>query len=91
MISNKTLVEDIVIRTNLSRDDAKKIVEAFIEAITYYISKGETVHILNLGTFEAHKHAPKITHNVASRKLNLLQEQRIPFFRASKGFKNKLK
>ncbi|MDU8932700.1 HU family DNA-binding protein [Lactococcus cremoris] len=39
--------------------NAAKAINAFVEAITYYISEGATVHISNFGTFEVRKRQPE--------------------------------
>lgn len=67
--------------------NAAKAINAFVEAITYYISEGTPVHISNFGTFEVRKRAARVSHDVHSREKILVGEQNIPVFRAGKALK----
>ena len=86
MASKQELIDYVADRTKLSKVNAAKAINAFVEAITYYISEGATVHISNFGTFEVRKHAARISH-VHSREKILVGEQNIPVFRAGKALK----
>ncbi|WP_396425590.1 HU family DNA-binding protein [Lactococcus cremoris] len=87
MASKQELIDYVADRTELSKVNAAKAINAFVEAITYYISEGATVHISNFGTFEVRKHAARISHDVHSREKILVGEQNIPVFRAGKALK----
>ena len=50
MASKQELIDYVADRTELSKVNAAKAINAFVEAITYYISEGATVHISNLCT-----------------------------------------
>ncbi|MRM75811.1 HU family DNA-binding protein, partial [Lactococcus lactis subsp. cremoris] len=55
MASKQELIDYVADRTELSKVNAAKAINAFVEAITYYISEGTPVHISNFGTFEVRK------------------------------------
>lgn len=83
MISKQKLVDYLTEQTSLSKADATVGIDALTEAITYYLSKGENVQILNFGTFEVRKRKARISHNVHSRETFLLKEQNVLAFRVS--------
>lgn len=91
MISKQMIINEVASQTNLSKEDAKKSVDAIVEGLNYFISKGESVHILNFGTFELRKQKSKVSFNIHSKEKYLLEERAIPFFKASKTLKNKIK
>ena len=86
MASKQELIDYVADRTELSKVNAAKAINAFVEAITYYISEGTPVHISNFGTFEVRK-AARVSHDVHSREKILVGEQNIPVFRAGKALK----
>ena len=47
MASKQELIDYVADRTELSKVNAAKAINAFVEAITYYISEGTPVHISN--------------------------------------------
>lgn len=49
MASKQELIDYVADRTELSKVNAAKAINAFVEAITYYISEGTPVHISILG------------------------------------------
>lgn len=49
MASKQELIDYVADRTELSKVNAAKAINAFVEAITYYISEGTPVHISNFG------------------------------------------
>lgn len=87
MASKQELIDYVADRTELSKVNAAKAINAFVEAITYYISEGTPVHISNFGTFEVRKRAARVSHDVHSREKILVGEQNIPVFRAGKALK----
>lgn len=89
MISKQKLIDYITEQTSLSKTDATEGINALTEAIAYYLSKGESIHILNFGTFKVRNHKSRVSHNVQSRKKFLLKEQNIPIFKVSKILKDK--
>jgi DNA-binding protein HU-beta len=87
MASKRELIDYVADRTELSKVNAAKAINAFVEAITYYISEGTPVHISNFGTFEVRKRAARISHDIHSREKILVDEQNVPVFRAGKALK----
>lgn len=59
MASKQELIDYVADRTELSKVNAAKAINAFVEAITYYISEGTPVHISNFGTFEVRNVQPE--------------------------------
>lgn len=51
MAAKQELINYIADRTELSKVTTAKAIDAFFEAITYYISEGTPVHLSNFGTF----------------------------------------
>ena len=87
MASKQELIDYVADRTELSKVNATKAINAFVEAVTYYISEGTSVHISNFGTFEVRKRAARVSHDIHSREKILVSEQKVPVFRAGKALK----
>ena len=68
MASKQELIDYVADRTELSKVNAAKAINAFVEAITYYISEGTPVHISNFGTFEVRKRAARMIKNESSKR-----------------------
>ncbi|MGY3735337.1 HU family DNA-binding protein [Lactococcus taiwanensis] len=87
MAAKQELINYIADRTELSKVTTAKAIDAFFEAITYYISEGTPVHLSNFGTFSVKRRAARVSHDIHSRERVLHEEQNVPVFRAGKALK----
>jgi DNA-binding protein HU-beta len=61
---NKTeLVDAVATQAELSKQDAKKAVEALFETISNTLAKEEKIQLIGFGTFEVRERAARTGHN----------------------------
>ena len=81
---NKTeLVNAIAEKSGLAKTDAKKALEATLEAITEAVKNDEKVALIGFGTFETAVRAARQGINPATKKTINIPEKKVVKFKAS--------
>ena len=81
---NKTeLVNAIAEKAGLTKDDAKKALDATIAAITESVKKGDKVALVGFGTFAVATRAARNGINPATKKAIKIPEKQVLKFKAS--------
>ena len=81
---NKTeLVNAIAEKSGLAKTDAKKALEATLEAITEAVKNDEKVALIGFGTFEKAVRAARQGINPATKETINIPEKKIVKFKAS--------
>ena len=81
---NKTeLVNSIAEKSGLAKTDAKKALEATLEAITEAVKNDEKVALIGFGTFETAVRAARQGINPATKETINIPEKKIVKFKAS--------
>ena len=81
---NKTeLVNAIAEKSGLAKTDAKKALEATLEAITEAIKNDEKVALIGFGTFETAVRAARQGINPATKETINIPEKKVVKFKAS--------
>ena len=81
---NKTeLVNAIAEKSGLAKTDAKKALEATLEAITEAVKNDEKVALIGVGTFETAVRAARQGINPATKETINIPEKKIVKFKAS--------
>ena len=81
---NKTeLVNAIAEKSGLAKTDAKKALEATLEAITEAVKNDEKVALIGFGTFETAVRAARQGINPATKETINIPEKKIVKFKAS--------
>lgn len=57
------LVKEIAVRTGLTQADASKAIKSAVEIVVEELAKGESVRIVDFGTFNAKEKAERKGHN----------------------------
>ncbi len=73
---------------DLSKADAGKAVEAFIEVIKKALKKGDTVALVGFGTFVVRKRAARTGRNPRTGQQIKIKASKNPSFKAGKGLKD---
>ena len=81
---NKTeLVNAIAEKSGLAKTDAKKALEATLEAITEAVKNDEKVALIGFGTFETAVRAARQGINPATKETINIPEKKVVKFKAS--------
>ena len=89
-MNNAELVEQIAAANNLTKIDAKKIVDSIFDAITQAATKGDEIALNGFGKFKV-KHSPaREGRNPASGETIKIATSRKLTFSAAKAIKDKL-
>ncbi len=85
------LVEAIVKKTGAKKKDVESFVKAFIESVEEALAKGEKVSLIGFGTFGVRERAARKGVNPKTGKPIQIPAMKVPFFKAGKGLKEKVK
>ena len=82
------LIAAVAEKTDLSKKDAEKAVNAAIETITDTLKKGDKVQIVGFGAFDVKERAARIGRNPQTKKEIKIPASKIPQFKAGKALKD---
>lgn len=85
------LVEAIAERAELTKADAGRALEAFLETISKALSRGWSVQITGFGTFERRTRKARKARNLQTGEEIEVPETKVPAFRAGKTLKDMVK
>ncbi len=86
---NKTqLVDAVAVKSELSKKDAHKALEAVLEVITEQLAQGETVTFVGFGTFKVNNRAARTGRNPRTGEEIKIAAARLPGFTAGKVLKD---
>ena len=85
------LIAAIAEKTELSKKDAEKALNAVIEAITDGLKNDGKVQLVGFGTFEVRERAAREGKNPATGETIQIPASRVPTFKAGKGLKDNVK
>ena len=85
------LISAIAEKSELTKKDSEKALNALLDSITNALNNGEKVQIIGFGTFEAKKRAAREGINPRTGKAISIAAATVPSFKAGKAFKDSLK
>ena len=86
---NKTeLIDAIAAEANISKADAGKAVNAFTNAVTKALKKGDSVALIGFGTFKVNQRAARTGRNPQTGKEIKIAARKYPAFTAGKALKD---
>ena len=89
---NKTeLIAEIAAKAELSKKDAEKALNAFVESVTEGLKKGEQVVLVGFGSFETKKRAARKGKNPQTGAIIDIPAATVPSFKVGKGLKDAVK
>ena len=89
---NKTeLIAEIAAKAELSKKDAEKALNAFVESVTEGLKKGEKVVLVGFGSFETKKRAARKGKNPQTGAVIDIPAATVPAFKVGKGLKDAVK
>lgn len=88
---NKTeLINAIAAEAEISKKDAGKALDAFVETVTKTLKSGEKVQLIGFGTFEVRERAARMGHNPATGEEIEIAASKVPAFKAGKALKDSI-
>ena len=89
---NKTqFIAAVAEKSELTRKDADKAVNAMIEVITDTLKAGDKVQIMGFGNFEVKERAERAGINPATKQPITIAASKSPVFKAGKALKDSIK
>ena len=86
---NKTeLIDAIAKESGISKADAGKAVNAFVDVVTKELKKGEKVALIGFGTFEVGERAARKGRNPQTGAEIKIKASKAPKFKAGKALKD---
>ncbi|MCD5384539.1 MAG: HU family DNA-binding protein [Candidatus Pacebacteria bacterium] len=90
-MNKSDLIDAMRDSTGVTRADAERSVEAFINTVTNTLKSGDQVSIAGLGIFEAKMRAARTGRNPRTGEAIEIKAMRVPKFRAAKALKDAVK
>ena len=85
------LIASIAQDTGLTRTDALKVVDAFLEEVTRTLKKGDRVTLVGFGTFGVSKRKARTGRNPQTGAPIKIAARRVPRFTPGKDLKSSVK
>ena len=90
-MNKKELIAEMAQKSGLAKKDAEKALDAFIDAVSDSLQKGESVQLIGFGTFEVRRRAARDGKNPRTGETIHMPAARVPAFKAGKGLKGRVK
>ncbi len=82
------LIGALTEKTGLTKKDADKVLNAFVETITEELKKGEKISLVGFGTFEVRERAERMGRNPKTMEELVIPASKAPAFKAGKALKD---
>ncbi|MCQ2609471.1 MAG: HU family DNA-binding protein [Lachnospiraceae bacterium] len=89
-MNKQELIEKISEDTGLSKKDAERALNSFIDNIKKSLKKGEKVSLVGFGTFDVSKRKAREGRNPQTGETIKIEASKAPKFKAGKAFKEEL-
>ena len=90
-IMNKSeLINALAAKTEFTKKDAEKSMNAFIEVINENLAKGEKIQLVGFGTFEVKNRPARVARNPRTGEEIKIAASKAPTFKAGKALKDKV-
>ena len=82
------LIDAVAAAADLSKSDATKAVEAFVDTVTHALKKGDQVSIVGFGSFVVKARAARQGRNPKTGETITIRASKVPGFKAGKALKD---
>ncbi len=90
-MNKNELVDMIVEKTGMTKKDGAKTLDAFIDAVSETLAKGESVKLIGFGNFEVKTRNAREGRNPATGEMMQIAASKNPVFKAGKTLKEQVK
>ncbi len=87
-MNKSELIATVAEKSELSKKDAEKAVNAAVAAVTESLAKGESVQLIGFGTFEVRDRAERQCRNLRTGETMTVPATKVPVFKAGSALKN---
>ncbi|SHE76934.1 DNA-binding protein HU-beta [Caldanaerobius fijiensis DSM 17918] len=85
------IVSSMAEKSGLTKKDAEKALDAFIESVIETLEKGDKVQLVGFGTFEVRERAERKGINPQTKEEIIIPASKAPVFKAGKLLKERVK
>ena len=89
-MNKSELIAALSEKTEFSKKDAEKALNAFVEVISGSLTKGEKVQLIGFGTFDVKKRPARVARNPRTGDEIKISASKAPAFKAGKALKDKV-
>ncbi len=89
-MNKSDLVTSISEKGNLSKKDAEKALNAFMESVEEALVKGDKVQLIGFGSFEVRKRAARKGRNPQTKQEITIPSTKAPVFKVGKALKDEV-
>ncbi|MDE6449211.1 MAG: integration host factor subunit beta [Muribaculaceae bacterium] len=89
-MTKSDIANEIAKSTGASKAEVIAIIEQFMATVKDSLAHGEGVHLHGFGSFIIKERAEKPARNISKNTTVIIPAHNIPFFKASKIFKNQV-
>lgn len=85
------LVASMAEKSELSKKDAEKALNAFMESVQEALVQGDKVQLVGFGSFEVRQRAERKGRNPQTREEIIIPASKVPVFKVGKALKDAIK
>ncbi|OLO41000.1 DNA-binding protein [Priestia megaterium] len=85
------LIDAVATKTELTKQDSKKAIDALFETISNTLSKEKKIQLLGFGTFEVRNRAERTGRNPQTGEEMIIPASKVPAFKPGKELKEAVK
>jgi len=89
-MNKSELIAALAEKTELSKKDAEKALNAFVDVTSGSLAKGEKVQLIGFGTFDVKKRPARVARNPRTGAEIKIAASKAPAFKAGKALKDKV-
>ena len=89
-MNKSELIATLAEKTELTKKDAEKVLNAFIDSVNGALAKGEKVQLIGFGTFEVKNRPARVARNPRTGEEIKIAASKAPGFKAGKALKDKV-
>ena len=89
-LNKAELIESMAAEAKISKADAKRALDAFVNNTTKALKKGDRVALVGFGTFSISKRAARKGRNPRTGESVEVPEKRVPYFKPGKEMRARL-
>jgi len=87
-MNKSQLIEAVASSANLSKADAGRAVDAFVDSVNKALKKGDQVSLVGFGTFTVRSRAARTGRNPQTGQTITIKASKVPAFKAGKALKD---
>jgi DNA-binding protein HU-beta len=85
------LIDAVATKSELTKQDSKKAVDALFETISNTLAKEEKIQLIGFGTFEVRERAERTGRNPQTGEEMIIPASKVPAFKPGKELKEAVK